>query len=94
VTPEHLVNVSVMVNGQQLIRPSGSASLLELLIAAICTRNQSTHPPPSGREFRVQRFDLGCSVGLKVEVKLAEENSASQLGPRDEAPKLRRHEVS
>ena len=36
---------------------------------------------------------MGYSVGLEVEVKLAEGNSANQLGPRDEAPKLRRHEV-
>ena len=78
---------------KQLTRLSGSASLLELPIAAICTRIQSTHPPPSGREVRVQRFDLGYSVGLEVEVKLAEGNSANQLRPRDEALKLRRHMV-
>ena len=78
---------------KQLTRLEGSASPLDFLIAAICTRIQSTHPPPSGREVRVQRFDLGYSVGLEVEVKLAEGNSANQLGPRDEALKLRRHEV-
>ena len=92
-TPEHLVNVSVMVNGRQLIRPSGSASLLELLIAAICTRNQSTHPPPSGHEIETSNLDLDTPTGCKLEVKLVLVNSAKLIGLQGEALKLRRHEV-